>query len=366
MEFKALKEDLVKALGVVMGAIGSRPNLPVLNNILLESTTPDELTLTATDLEFGIKTTCRATVIDLNTATIPAKKLHDILRELSPGEVEVTVGKNYAVNIKTNRSFFKLVGLEPGDFPKFPEPTPEQSFKLNQRALKQALALTVFAISRDEARYALNGVLVAVKNAKVRFVATDGKRLACLERDTQLPKELDFEAIVPAKTVQELIKSLSDGDEEVEVVRAQNQIVFKIGKTQIASRLIEGKFPNFEQVIPKSEKTKTLVAREILLQAVRRVSLLTSQESQSVKLDFIKGRLLISSRSPNLGEAKEEIEVDVSGDDLSIGFNPGYLIDVLKNLDENEVSLSLTDPDKPGLIRSGQDYQYVIMPMQLT
>ena len=366
MQFKVQKETFLKAIATASGAIGSKNTLPILNNILIQTNGPDEISLTGTDLELSIKTQCEANVILQGAVTVPAKKLHEIVRELEPGGVEITVVKNNAVNIKTNKSFFKIIGLEPDDFPKLPEPTPEQSFELDQQVLKQCLILTSFAISRDEARYTLNGVLVILKGKTARFIATDGKRLASIEKTTDLPNEITLEVIVPVKTILELIKTLSDEGGKVKVACAQNQITFRLNKTTFTSRLIEGRFPNYEQVIPKEEKTTTQINRLDLLSAMKRVSLLTSQENQSVKLDFIKGRLLISSRSPNLGEAKEEITAEISGEDLTIGFNPNYIIDVLKNLTTEKVLLSVSDPDKPGLIKSEGGYLYVVMPMQLS
>ena len=366
MQFKVQKETFLKAIATASGAIGSKNTLPILNNILIQTNGPDEISLTGTDLELGIKTQCEANVILQGAVTVPAKKLHEIVRELEPGGVEITVVKNNAVNIKTNKSFFKIIGLEPDDFPKLPEPTPEQSFELDQQVLKQCLILTSFAISRDEARYTLNGVLVILKGKTARFIATDGKRLASIEKTTDLPNEITLEVIVPVKTILELIKTLSDEGGKVKVACAQNQITFRLNKTTFTSRLIEGRFPNYEQVIPKEEKTTTQINRLDLLSAMKRVSLLTSQENQSVKLDFIKGRLLISSRSPNLGEAKEEITAEISGEDLTIGFNPNYIIDVLKNLTTEKVLLSVSDPDKPGLVKSEGGYLYVVMPMQLS
>ncbi len=366
IQIKVQKDDFLKAITTVSGAISSKATLPILNNILIQSDGPDQILLTGTDLELGIRTQCPATVSLQGSVTVPAKKLYEIVRELTPGEIEVTVAKNNAVNIKTNKSFFKIMGLEPDDFPKLPELTPEQSFELDQQVLKQCLALTSFAISRDETRYTLNGVLVILRNKTARFVATDGKRLASIEKNLNLSSDVMLEAIIPLKTVSELIKALSDGEGKAKVVCAQNQIIFQLNKTTFVSRLIEGRFPNYEQVIPKDEKTTARVNRQELLSAMKRVSLLTSQENQSVKLDFIKGRVLISSRSPNLGEAKEEVQAEVTGDNLAIGFNPSYVIDVLKNVDVEEVLLSMTEPDKPGLIKSEDGYQYVVMPMQLS
>lgn len=365
MQFKVEKEEFLKAISTTLGAVSQKASLPVLNNMLVQTVGLNGLMLTATDLELGIQTKCPAKVEEEGAVTIPAKKLFEIIRELGCGEIDVGVTKNSAVNIKTAKSFFKIAGLEADDFPKFPQPSSEPTFEIMQSMLKQCLALTVFAISRDEARYTLNGVLLVVKEGSGRFIATDGKRLALIERSLNVPKEVELEVIIPAKTAGELIKTLSSEEGNVRISRVQNQIIFQLNSTTITSRLIEGKFPNYEQVIPKIQRTKTQLNREDLLAAIRRAALLTSQENQSVKLDFIKDRLLISSRSPNLGEAKEELEVNISGDDLTIGFNPNYLIDVLKNLDVEEISISLSDPDKPGLIESRDNYQYVLMPMQL-
>ncbi len=366
MQIKVQKNDFLKAITIVSGAVGSKTTLPILNNILIQSDGPDQILLTGTDLELSIRTRCAATVALQGSITIPAKKLYEIIRELEPGEIELTVSKNNAANIKTNKSFFKIMGLEAEDFPKLPEPAPEQTFELGQQILKQCLMLTSFAVSRDETRYTLNGVLVILKNQTARFVATDGKRLASVEKNLDLSGNTALEAIIPTKTVSELIKTLSESEGKAKVVYAQNQVIFQLNETTFVSRLIEGRFPNYEQVIPKEEKTRAQVKRQDLLSAMKRVSLLTSQENQSVKLDFTKGKVLISSRSPNLGEAKEEISADVSGEDLTIGFNPSYVIDVLKNLEAEEVSLSMTEPDKPGLLKSDGGYLYVIMPMQLS
>ena len=366
LQINVRKEDFLKAITAVVGALGQKATLPILNNLLLQTNGPDEIFLAATDLELGVKTRCPATVLLQGAVTVPARKLYEIVRELASGEVEVMVGKNNAVNIKTGRSFFKVMGLEADDFPKLPEPVAEQSFELNQQTLKQCLSLTSFAISRDEARFALNGVLIVLRGKTIRFVATDGKRLAYIEKGLEQPTESVLEIIVPAKAVFELIKMLSAESGKVRIAQTQNQIVFQTDEATLTSRLIEGKFPNYEQVIPKEEKTRTHVNREELLSATKRVALLTSQENQAVKFDFIKDRLLISSRSANVGEAKEEIPVDVTGDDLTIGFNPNYVIDALKNLEVEEISLSMTDPDKPGLIKTNDGYLYVIMPMQLS
>ena len=365
MEIKAKRGDLLATLYWTQSIVERRNTMPILANVLIEAQ-KGNIRVTATDLEVGVRGEIDGDVTKEGTITVNAKKLYEIIRELATGEIEITVSKNNAVNIKTNKSFFKIMGLEAEDFPKLPEPTPEQTFELDQQTLKQCLALTSFAVSRDETRYTLNGVLVILRNQTARFVATDGKRLASIEKNLNLSNNAVLEAIVPIKTILELVKALSSSEGKAKVIYTQNQIIFQLNKTTFVSRLIEGRFPNYEQVIPKEEKTCARVSRQELLSAMKRVSLLTSQENQSVKLDFTKGKVLISSRSPNLGEAKEEISAEVTGENLTIGFNPSYVVDVLKNLEVEEVSLSLTDPDKPGLIKSEGGYLYVVMPMQLS
>ena len=366
LQIKVQKEEFLQAVTTVYGAISSKATLPILSNILIQSNGPDQIVLSGTDLELGIKTQCSAVVLLQGAITIPAKKLYEIIRELNSGEVEITVGKNNAVNIKTTKSFFKIMGLESDDFPKLPDPVAEQSFEMDRVVLKECLSLTTFAISRDETRYTLNGVLGIFKAKKARFVATDGKRLASIEKTIDLPSDIILEVIIPAKTIAEVIKTISDSQGKIKLSLSQNQIMFQIDETILISRLIEGRFPNYEQVIPKDVKTKTDVNRQDLLSCLKRVSLLTSQENQAVKIDFIKDRLLISSRSPNMGEAKEEVPAKISGDDLTIGFNPGYVIDVLKNLSDETITLAMTEPDKPGLIKNEDGYLYVVMPMQLS
>ncbi len=365
MEIQTQKNNLLKAVSLVGAVTASKTStLPILENLLIETVGTDQVRLIGTNLELGICTTLPVRVIKEGSITIPSKKLHDIVRELPEGEIEITVAKNNAVNIKSGKSYFKIMGLAKDDYPKLPEFSLEDSIEVEQSLIKESLSLTAFAISYDETRYVLNGVLISIKENHIRFVATDGRRLAFIDKEFKNQNKRDFEMILPTKAIQELLKALS-WEGMVKIIPSQNQVIFHLGDTYIVSRLIEGHFPNYEQVIPKDEKTLSSANREEFLQAVKRTSLLTSADSPAVKLDFLKGKILISSRSPNLGEAKEELSADVTGDELAIGFNPHYLIDVLKNLNMEKVSFSLTDPDKPGLVKGKDGYLYVIMPMQL-
>ena len=366
MEILIHKSAFLKALGFVSGVTTQKTNaMPILGNVLLETDGQDTLHMIGTDLEVGVSIKVPAKVVKEGSITVPCKKLMEIIREIPEGEVEVIVAKNNAVNIKAGKGYFKIMGLTKEDYPKLPEFDLESGIEIEQSLLKESMSLTSFAISYDETRYVLNGIMVSLKGDKMRFVATDGRRLAYIEKEIQTQKATkDFEVIIPLKAVQELLKLLR-WDGTVKIILSQNQIVFHLGDSYLVSRLIEGNFPNYEQVIPKEEKTLSHANREELLQAVKRTSLLTSPDSPAVKMDFVKGKILITSRSPNLGEAKEELNAETTGDELAIGFNPHYLIDVLKNMDVDKVSLSLTDPDKPGLIKGKDNYLYVIMPMQL-
>lgn len=366
MEIKMEKGKLLKALGLVTGVSSQKANtLPILSNILIETFSEGLVKFQATDLEVGISTTVEAEVIKEGNITVPSKKLHDIIRELPESEIEITVAKNNAVTIKSGKAYFKIMGLSKDDFPKLPEWSEESAITLEQSVVKESLTLTSFAISNDETRYVLNGVLIIIKDNRICFVATDGRRLAYFEKDLPNEKGKAIEIIVPVKAILELMKIVGwEGD--VKVALTQNQVMFRAGETYIVSRIIEGNFPNYEQVIPKDKKTISQANREEILQAIRRIALLTSPDSPAIKMDFLKGKILISSKSPNLGEAKEELSADVEGGDLAIGFNPYYLIDVLKNLDIENVSFALTTPDKPGLVYGKDGYKYVVMPMQIS
>ncbi len=365
MEIKAQKNLLMKAIGLVANVTNTKATtVPILGNLLMETKGKGELSIIGTDLEVGISTKVPVTVIHEGSITVPSKKFQDIIRELPEGELEIMVAKNNAVNIKSGKSFFKIMGLGKEDYPKLPEWNEEQAIEIEQAVLKESLSLTSFAISNDETRYVLNGVLFSLEDKTIKLVATDGRRLAFIQKELPEKVQKKWELIVPMKAVQEILKILT-WEGTVKIIPTQNQVIFNFGETFLVSRLIEGHFPNYQQVIPKEETTQTTLMREEFLQAVRRAALLTSVDSPAVKLDFIKGKILISSRAPNLGEAKEELSAEVQGKEVSIGFNPHYLTDVLKNLDEDHISLSLTDPDKPGLLKGKNGYLYVIMPMQL-
>ncbi len=366
MKIKVKKDILIKGLSKVITSINPRSTLPILSNLLIETIDKNRLKITGTDLEIGIIHTIDADIIEEGNITIPAKKFNDIVRESPEEDIEITVTKNNSITIKCGKAFFKLMGLPQDDYPKFPKFSLENASVLKQETLKECIDLTLFAISTDETRYVLNGALVIIKNKELKMIATDGRRLAIIQKGIDINKSFSLEAIIPTKALHEVNRNIQN-EEKVHIVELSNQIVFHINNTTIISRLIEGHYPNYEQVIPKEENIIVKIKRGKMLSAIRRVSLLTSLESQAIKLDVIKtNKMILSSRSPNLGESKEEIDIEIiKGNEVTIGFNPTYLIDVLKNLEIEDIMLYLISPEKPGVIRGHEGYLYIIMPMQI-
>ena len=236
---------------------------------------------------------------------------------------------------------------------------------IDQGVLQAMLGLTTFSVSKDETRYVLTGILFTTKDGMLRLVSTDGRRMAMVEREPKTLMPGDHQKIVPEKALAELLRLLGD-EPTVQIHMKENQISFDLGKTQLVSRLIEGKFPNYEQVIPAESPNKLMVDREQFLLATRRISLWSTQDSPSIRLDLRHGQMIVSKQSPEIGEAHEDVQIQYTGPEFSIGFNPSYLIDVLKALPDGKVEMELPGPDRPGVIRTKDHYLYVVLPMQLT
>ncbi len=364
MKIKTEKEPLLKAIQILQNTVSAKVTLPILSNFLIE-TQKSKIHMAATDLDVGISLNLPIEIIEEGGITVPAKRFSDIIRDLPEGKVDITVRKNNSISIESQKCFFKLMGLPKEEFPKLPKLHEKDNITLSQQLLKNMLSLTSFAVSRDETRYILNGVLFVVKGKSIRLVATDGRRLALIKKELVSPIEFKKEVIIPIKAIQELMRNLGE-EGEVKIIFGENQISFQVDNVVLVSRLIEGQFPNYEQVVPKEGKDKVVLEREKFLWAAKRVSNLTSADSQSIKIDLFKDKLIFSKNSPDMGEAKEEIDIEHKGQEFSVGFNPHYLIDVLKNLKDETVSLELTGPESPGVIRAQQDYVYIVLPMQLS
>jgi len=363
MKFKAEKGILLNGIQTVQNIITAKSALPILSNILIE-TQQDGLRLTATDLDVGISCVIPVDIQEAGAITVPAKRFSDIIKELPLDDVNITTKKNNQVNITTDVCEFRIMGLAREEFPKLPEFKDNEAIKIEQPLLRQMLRLTSFAVSFDETRYILNGTLLNIRKNILTLVSTDGKRLAVIEKQLNQTFEKDIYIIVPIKTIHELNRNLQD-EGGVSLVLGNNQVLFDLGKVVIISRLIEGEFPDYRQVVPAISENKVKIDREQFLLAVKRAALLATPDYQAVKLEVFKNKLVVSKSTPDVGESREEVAVTYQGKELIIGFNPTYLIDVLKNLDTDSVELELTDSEKPGVIRT-DGYVYVVLPMRLS
>ena len=363
MELTALKADLIKATQTVQGIISGQATLPILANFLIEAK-KETLKIMSTDLEIGITCSLKADILTEGSITIPAKKFSDIIKELPQEEAKITVKKNNAVEIRAGTAYFKLAGISKDEFPKLPVFTNKEFIAVQQGKLKKMLEMCVFAVSKDESRYVLSGVLLEAGENRLKTTATDGRRLAQIEEKTELPQKLNKKIIIPQKTAQELIRNLQ-GEGDVKIIFSDNQACFETTQIIITTRLIEGEYPDCEKVIPKETKEKLIINKNSLLKAIKRVALFSNPESVAIKMDIIKDKVLLFKNTPDLGEARDEVEARYEGKELSVGFNPAYLTDILKASDKNEAELEITDPQKPAVMREKGRFVFIVLPMQL-
>lgn len=362
------KEELLRGVQIVQTVVSPRSTLPILSNFLCE-TEGDKIKLSSTDLEVGVSCFIKGEIVQEGTITIPAKKFGDIVRELSEDKpIEIRSDETNQISVKCGKSHFVLMGLPKSEYPVLPDFPEEKTFKIAKSLLKTMLRRTVFAVSTDETRYVLNGVYVIADAGALKFVSTDGRRLAYISRDG-IDKKFQHRAIIPTKSVNEVQRILGaeEKDSDVHIGVTENQIAFRIENITVLSRLIEGAFPNYEQVIPKKHETQVKVNVKEALSAVRQMSLLTSDKASTVKFLFGKNLLRISAQAQGLGSGEAEIDIEHSGPNLEIAFNPSFLIDILKNVDEEFVNFELTNSLNPALLSPLNDKNYlcVVMPMRL-
>ena len=364
MKFSATKEKLLEGLQQVQNVVSTRTTLPILSNVLLQAK-GGEVHLTTTDLDVGVRGAFEASVEKDGATTLPARRLFTIIRELPSSEVSIEVDGKNAASIRSGQSFFKILGLPEEEFPPLPKFENAKNVTIPQKALRDGLKKTSYAISTDETRYVLNGLLFSFKENKLTLVATDGRRLAMVDIELEFPKSHEADIIVPTKAVTELGRLLTE-DGEVKVSVGSGQIAFDLNNTLLVSKLIEGNYPNYKQVIPTETKERVTLERETFLNSLRRVSLLASDKSNSIKLNFSKNNIDITANTPEVGEAKESLPVAYKGRDFSIAFNPEFLMAPLRALGEDEVFLDLIDEMSPGVLKIQTPFLYVLMPMRIS
>jgi DNA polymerase-3 subunit beta len=369
MNLTISKEQIINGLQAVQNVVSARTTLPILSNVLLRAE-GERLELTATDLDVTIACGVEARVKKPGACTVPVKKLFGIVRELANIEIDLEVDEKNNCSVRSGPSFYRINGLSADEFPPLPKFKEDKKVVLPQQTLKGMMRKTSFAVSTDESRYVLNGIYMSLKEHKLTMVATDGRRLALADEELDVADKSQGEFIVPAKTVNELNRLLQEKG-EVEVRYAENQASFTLKDEKgsailIMTKLVEGNYPNYRQVIPSETKERVALVREEFLHALRRAEIMTSDKSNSVKLSFGKNKLEITANSPEVGEAKESLAINYKGPEIAIAFNPKYLIDPLNALPNDEVFMELIDELSPGVLKINGPFLYVVMPMRLS
>jgi DNA polymerase III subunit beta len=369
MKLTISKEQMINGLQAVQNIVSTRTTLPILSNVLLRAE-GNRLELTATDLDVTIACSVEATVSRAGATTLPVKRFFGIVRELASPSIELEVDEKQACVITAGPSYYKMNGLAAEEFPPLPRFAEKKRVVVPQDKLRSMLRKTSFASSTDETRFVLNGIFFSLKEHKIIMVATDGRRLALVDEEVDIPPESDGEFIIPTKAINELNRLLTTNG-QVEVKFTDNQAAFALQDDKgfsvlIISKLIEGNYPNYRQVIPAETKERIALGREELLHALRRAEIMTSEKSNSVKLSFSQNSLAITANTPEVGEARESIAINYKGRDLAIAFNPGYLMDPLKALEDDEVFLELIDELSPGVLKINGPFLYVLMPMRMS
>lgn len=368
MKFTITKQAFLDGLQSIQSIVSNRVTLPILSNLLLEAT-ESGLTLTATDREVSLRIHVPILSLEQQGATtLPARRLLSIVRELPTEEFSLETDNKQITSISSGPSFFKIFGLPKDEFPAFPSLEEKRGFTMKQGELHDGLSKTSYAISLDAARAVLNGILFSFKDGRLTLVATDGRRLALSEAELgeiKYPAGYECDFIVPTKAINELQHLLVD-EKDVRVHVGDNLVAFDLGTAVLATKLVDGKYPNYAQVIPSETSERVVLEREPFLQSVRRVALLTNDKSASICLHFTGNNMDITSNTPEIGEAKESLSIAYKGPDLAMSFHPDFLMDPLKNLNEDTVALELIDEMSPGIfkINSAQRFLYVLMPIR--
>lgn len=370
MEFSVSKSDLVRELALTQGVVERKTTIPILSNILIE-TDHDQVWLTATDLELGIRCACPARVKKDGAGTIPARRLLDYVRLLPDADVQVKVAENQWANLVCGRSRTRIAGMSRESFPELPG-MPEPFAQIPLSLIAQMIGGTIFAISAEESRFTLNGALLLLRDTGIVMVATDGHRLALVEKQINLPGLTGaYRALLPKKAMSEIQKLASDDpDKQVEFSGNENHLFFRIDKRLLLSRKLTGNFPDYERVLPKEHAHSIVLQRDELKASIERVAQFADERSRAIRVQVLKGELKVHSSISETGESEETIPVDYSGADIEIGFNAQYLLDFLRSVDQSEVEFHFRDSNSAGEFRphagaSDTTYRYVVMPMRI-
>jgi DNA polymerase III subunit beta len=373
MEITVSKTELLRELSATQGVVERKTTIPILSNYLFEAG-GDRLSLTATDLDLSLRTSCNAKVKKEGSCTIPARKLHDYVKLLPDADITIKLLENHWVSIRCGRSNTKMVGMARANFPSLPTFPTAGVVKIPAQVLRAMIARTGFAIANEESRYTLNGALMVLKPESITMVATDGHRLAHVERSGEKFEGVsgELKTLVPKKAMDELrslVDSAPSDVETIEFAKDESTLFFRIGSRLLTSRQLTGQFPNFEAVLPKDNSKSVLLHGDDLSAAISRVAQFADERSRAVRLKLEKGELKLSASSTETGESEDSLETSYDGEALTIGFNAQYIIDFLKAAGSGEVRLELKDSQSAGQLRpaEGDDYKYryIVMPMRI-
>lgn len=364
MKFSIVRSKFLDGLQRIQNVVSGRGTLQILQNAMIEAE-DDRLCMTTTDLDISERCYVECQIEEPGSTTLPIRRLASIIRELDEGKIMVEVDEDDVATVQSGSSYFKIIGMSVRDFPPVPVTEGKFCYRIDQGVLREMLRKTSYAISQDETRRVLNGVLMAFKDNKLTMVATDGRRLALVEQEIEFPPEAEAELILPNKAVTELMRLLSN-EGDLKVYAQTNQAVFEIGTTMMSSKLIDGVYPNYRQVIPGACDERVVIEREALLSALRRVSVVTTDKSNATRLTFSANQLTISINTPDVGEGRDTLPVKYAGKEISIIFNPEYVMDPLKNIDDDEVYLEMNDGHSPALLKCNVPFLYVLMPLRIS
>ncbi|MBF0292618.1 MAG: DNA polymerase III subunit beta [Nitrospinae bacterium] len=366
MELMIGRDEFLKGLSRAQGFVSPRGPMPILANILME-TSESGVTLFASNLDIGFRGSCAAQVKKPGKITVQAKKLHDIVKELPSEDILVKSDEDDRLRIICGKSKFNLATIDPEEYPAFPVFEESGVIGLDSQMVKEMISKTSYSISQDETRMTLHGAYLEIAPSRARMVATDGHRLAFVEREGAFNVKETVKAIIARKAIAELTKLLGEGDDPLMFAQQDNHVMFRKGLQSMVVRLIEGAFPNYEQVIPKANSREAVISSDAFLKSLKRVAILADEKSHMVRLIFTKGKLELASEGGELGEGRDEMEVEYAGDNLELGMNAHYIIDLLNAMGSEQVTLKMQDQLSPVLALSPSDKGLlaIIMPMRL-
>lgn len=364
MKFVISKDTLTNLITNIQNVVGQKPTIPILSNFLIEASN-DEIILTATDLTVGIRCYSEAKILEEGSITLPAKRFFQLIRELTASNLEMTSYDGQITELVAGSSRFKIHGMNKTEFPSLPDMQGAAEVVIPQKDLKEMFFRTSFAVSREDNRYVLTGVLLLIENNKLTFVGTDGKRLAEASVNIETETQCDGQYIIPLKAVEEISKALKES-RDAHLYLLPDKVAVEVDKTTVVSKLLSGEFPDFKRIIPEKPEIEVEIHREELISLLRQVSLFTGETNQAVRFIFSDGQLMLTANHVTIGEGKVCMPVNYQGNNFVIAFNPTFFLDILRHSRDETIVLGLSDPYNPGIITDSSTARYVIMPMRLS